>query len=113
MNLRGAFICSKMFINALEQRQGSIVNIASVQAIANESNIAAYTSAKAGLLGLTRAMSRDFAPLNVRVNTVCPGAIQTEMMEAYLAGQPNPEAEAHRLNASIPMKRMGSPHGHR
>jgi NAD(P)-dependent dehydrogenase (short-subunit alcohol dehydrogenase family) len=109
VNLRGAFICSKMFFNALEQRRGSIVNIASVQAFANESNIAAYTSAKAGLLGLTRSMSRDFAPLNVRVNAVCPGAIHTEMMDGYLADQPNPEAEAHRLSASIPMRRMGTP----
>ena len=109
VNLRGAFICSKLFFPSLEQRQGSIVNISSVQAFANESNIAAYTSAKAGLLGLTRSMSRDFAPLNVRVNAVCPGAIQTEMMDAYLANQQNPQAEAERLSASIPMKRLGHP----
>jgi NAD(P)-dependent dehydrogenase (short-subunit alcohol dehydrogenase family) len=109
VNLRGAFLCSKLFFPALEQRQGSIVNISSVQAFANEGNIAAYTSAKAGLLGLTRAMARDFAPMNVRVNAVCPGAIQTEMMDAYLADQPNPQAEAERLSASIPLKRLGAP----
>jgi NAD(P)-dependent dehydrogenase (short-subunit alcohol dehydrogenase family) len=109
VNLRGAFLCSKLFFPALERRQGSIVNISSVQAFANENNIAAYTSAKAGMLGLTRSMSRDFAPLNVRVNAVCPGAIQTEMMDAYLAEQPNPEAEKDRLSSSIPMKRFGTP----
>jgi NAD(P)-dependent dehydrogenase (short-subunit alcohol dehydrogenase family) len=109
VNLRGAFVCSKLFFPALQQRQGSIVNISSVQAFANESNIAAYTSAKAGLLGLTRSMSRDFASLNIRVNAVCPGAIETEMVYAYLADQPNPEAEAQRLSASIPMQRLGKP----
>lgn len=109
VNLRGPFICSKLFFPALEKRQGSIVNISSVQAFANESNIAAYTSAKAGLLGLTRSMARDFAPLNVRVNAVCPGAIQTEMMDAYLADQPNPGAELKRLSESIPIKRLGTP----
>jgi NAD(P)-dependent dehydrogenase (short-subunit alcohol dehydrogenase family) len=109
VNLRGAFICSKLFFPALERRQGSVVNISSVQAIANESNIAAYASAKAGLLGLTRSMSRDFAPLNVRVNAVCPGAIQTEMMDAYLAAQADPETEARRISANIPMNRLGRP----
>jgi NAD(P)-dependent dehydrogenase (short-subunit alcohol dehydrogenase family) len=109
VNLRGAFLCSKLFFPFLEKRQGSIVNISSVQAFANESNIAAYTAAKAGLLGLTRSMARDFAPLAVRVNAVCPGAIHTEMMTAYLAEQSNPEAEAERLSTSIPMKRFGQP----
>lgn len=109
VNLRGAFSCSKLFFPALERRQGSIVNISSVQALANEANIAAYTSAKAGLLGLTRSMARDFASMNVRVNAVCPGAIHTEMMAAYLADQPNPEAEAERLCAAIPLKRLGTP----
>ena len=109
VNLRGAFLCSKLFFPALERRQGSIVNISSVQAFANEANIAAYTSAKAGLLGLTRSMARDFAAMSVRVNAVCPGAIHTEMMDAYLADQPDPEAEAQRLSAAIPLKRLGTP----
>lgn len=109
VNLRGAFLCSKLFFPALERRQGSIVNISSVQAFANEGNIAAYTSAKAGLLGLTRSMARDFAAMNVRVNAVCPGAIHTEMMDAYLADQPDPAAEARRLSSTIPIKRLGKP----
>lgn len=109
VNLKGAFLCSKLFFPALSKRQGSIVNISSVQAFANESNIGAYTSAKAGLLGLTRSMARDFAPVSVRVNAVCPGAIHTEMMDAYLAGQPDPAAEARRLSSIIPMGRLGKP----
>ena len=109
VNLRGAFLCSRLFFPALEQRRGSITNISSVQAFANESNIAAYASAKAGLLGLTRSMARDFAPMKVRVNAVCPGAIHTEMMTAYLADQPDPEAEAQRLTAGIPLQRFGTP----
>jgi NAD(P)-dependent dehydrogenase (short-subunit alcohol dehydrogenase family) len=109
VNLRGAFLCSKLFFPALERRQGSIVNISSVQAFANEANIAAYTSAKAGLLGLTRSMARDFAAMGVRVNAVCPGAIKTEMMDAYLADQPDPQAEARRLSLTIPIRRLGKP----
>jgi NAD(P)-dependent dehydrogenase (short-subunit alcohol dehydrogenase family) len=109
VNLRGAFLCSKLFFPALERRQGSIVNISSVQAFANEANIAAYTSAKAGLLGLTRSMARDFAAMSVRVNAVCPGAIKTEMMDAYLADQPDPQAEARRLSLTIPIRRLGKP----
>jgi NAD(P)-dependent dehydrogenase (short-subunit alcohol dehydrogenase family) len=109
VDLRGVFLCSKLFFPAIAQRQGSIINISSVQAFANESNIAAYASAKAGLMGLTRSMSRDFAPLNVRVNAVCPGVIETEMMDVYLAQQADPQAEAQRLSEGIPMKRFGKP----
>ena len=109
VNLRGAFLCSKLFFPALERRQGCITNISSVQAFANENHIAAYASAKAGLLGLTRSMARDFASMNVRVNAVCPGAIHTEMMSAYLADQPDPAGEAERLSKGIPLRRFGSP----
>jgi NAD(P)-dependent dehydrogenase (short-subunit alcohol dehydrogenase family) len=47
--------------------------------------------------------------MSVRVNAVCPGAIKTEMMDAYLADQPDPQAEARRLSLTIPIRRLGKP----
>lgn len=108
-DLRGPFLCSKYAFPALRQQRGSIVNIASVQGLACEPNTAVYAAAKAGLLALTRGMALDFAPEGVRVNAVCPGAIQTGMMEAYLAQQSKPEAVLASMAKAIPLGRVGEP----
>ncbi len=63
---------------------GAIVNVSSVHAIATSANIAAYAASKGGLLALTRAMAIEFAPDNIRVNAVLPGAVDTPMLRAGL-----------------------------
>jgi NAD(P)-dependent dehydrogenase (short-subunit alcohol dehydrogenase family) len=108
-NLRGAFLCSKAAYPLLKAAKGSIVNISSVQAFANEQKISAYAATKAGLLGLTRAMALDFAADGIRVNAVCPGAIRTGMMEAFLRNDPNPEETVKKIGESIPLSRVGQP----
>lgn len=108
-NLRGAFLCSKYAHPYLKERQGAIVHISSVQAFANEPQIAVYAATKAGLLGLTRAMAIDFASDGIRVNAVCPGAIQTGMMESFLNDHPNPREFLNGIGQSIPLQRIGQP----
>lgn len=108
-NLRGAFLCTKYAYPFLKQVRGSVVQISSVQAFANEGQISAYAASKAGLLGLTRAMALDFAPAGVRVNAVCPGAIQTGMMEAFLKDQSDPEEAVQKIGRLIPLGRVGQP----
>ncbi|MEW5979617.1 MAG: SDR family NAD(P)-dependent oxidoreductase [Acidobacteriota bacterium] len=108
-NLRGPFLCTKYAFTALCETKGSIINIASVQALACEPNTAAYATAKAGLLALTRAAALDFAPFQVRVNAICPGAIQTGMMESYLATQSDPKSILSSFAGSIPLGRVGEP----
>lgn len=108
-NLRGAFLCTKYAYPQLKKTRGSVIHISSVQAFANEGQISAYAASKAGLLGLTRAMSLDFAPDGVRVNAVCPGAIQTGMMEAFLKNQSDPEEAVQKIGRSIPLGRVGQP----
>jgi len=67
---------------------GAIVNVSSVHAIATSANISAYAASKGGLLALTRAMAIEFAPDNIRVNTVLPGAVDTPMLrESMKRGQ--------------------------
>jgi NAD(P)-dependent dehydrogenase (short-subunit alcohol dehydrogenase family) len=61
----------------IRQRGGSIINISSVQGLVGARNSAAYTSMKHALIGLTRSVAYDYGPQNVRVNAICPGAIQT------------------------------------
>jgi len=108
-NLRGAFLCTKYAYPFLKKSRGCIVNISSVQGFANEPQISAYAASKAGLLGLTRGMALDFAADGVRVNAVCPGAIQTGMMEPFIKNQPDPEEAVKAIGRTIPLGRVGQP----
>jgi NAD(P)-dependent dehydrogenase (short-subunit alcohol dehydrogenase family) len=108
-NLRGAFLCTKYAYSLLKQTRGCVVNISSVQAIANEMRISVYAATKAGLLALTRGMALDFAADGVRVNAVCPGAIQTGMMEPFLKNQPDPDEALKAIGRNIPIGRVGQP----
>ena len=82
-NLRSVFLSAKLAYPLLKARGGgSIVNVSSVHAVATSRNIAAYAASKGGLLALTRAMAIEFAPENVRVNAILPGAVDTPMLRA-------------------------------
>lgn len=108
-NLRGPFLCTKYAYPHLRERQGSVVNVSSVQAFANESRISAYAATKAGLLALTRGMALDFAPDGVRVNAVCPGAIRTGMFDAGVDAARSPAESTATLGGKIPLGRVGEP----
>lgn len=84
-NLRSVFMVAK-FAHPLLQAAGggAIVNVSSIHAIATSANISAYAASKGGLLALTRAMAIEFAPDNIRVNAVLPGAVDTPMLRASM-----------------------------
>jgi NAD(P)-dependent dehydrogenase (short-subunit alcohol dehydrogenase family) len=82
-NLRSVFLSAKLAYPLLQARGGgAIVNVSSVHAIATSKDIAAYAASKGGMLALTRAMAIEFAPDNVRVNAILPGAVDTPMLRA-------------------------------
>jgi NAD(P)-dependent dehydrogenase (short-subunit alcohol dehydrogenase family) len=82
-NLRSVFLGAKLSFPLFKAAGGgAIVNVSSVHAIATSANIAAYAASKGGLLALTRAMAIEFAPANIRVNAVLPGAVDTPMLRA-------------------------------
>jgi NAD(P)-dependent dehydrogenase (short-subunit alcohol dehydrogenase family) len=64
----------------LKRGGGAIVNVSSVQAMASQTNVAAYTASKGGVNALTRAMALDHAEENIRVNAVCPASVDTPML---------------------------------
>jgi NAD(P)-dependent dehydrogenase (short-subunit alcohol dehydrogenase family) len=81
VNLRGAYLTARHAIPSMRERGGgSIVNVASVQALASQTEVAAYTASKGGLVALTRAMALDHAPEGIRVNAVCPSSVDTPML---------------------------------
>ncbi len=100
-NLRSVFLGSKLAYPLLKaEGGGAIVNVSSVHAVATSANIAAYAASKGGLLALTRAMAIEFAPDNIRVNAVLPGAVDTPMLRAgFHRGRDNEASEESQLAA--------------
>jgi 3-oxoacyl-[acyl-carrier protein] reductase len=87
-----------------ERRWGRIINIASIAAqTGGVSGSVAYSSSKAGLIGMTRTLARDLGPFGVTVNAIAPGQIETAMSQVLT------EAERASITASIPLGRLGSP----
>ncbi|HEY2934748.1 MAG TPA: glucose 1-dehydrogenase [Acidobacteriota bacterium] len=88
----------------IDQNWGSIINIASVQGMVGARNSVAYTTAKAGLLGLTRSVAYDYGKHNIRVNAICPGPIQTR-----ISPRPGEELYQRQVNNTF-LQRVGQPH---
>jgi 3-oxoacyl-[acyl-carrier protein] reductase len=80
INLKGAFICSQAVIRLMmKQRYGRIINISSVSGVVGQAGQANYSSSKAGLLGLTKALAKEVGSRNITVNAVAPGFIETRL----------------------------------
>lgn len=85
-NLRAVFLSVKLAFPLFETAGGgAIINVSSVHAVATSANIAAYAASKGGMLALTRAMAIEFAPHQIRVNAILPGAVDTPMLRAGLS----------------------------
>jgi NAD(P)-dependent dehydrogenase (short-subunit alcohol dehydrogenase family) len=109
VNLRGVFLMSKYSIPEMRPHGGVIVNISSVHAFVSWPECAAYDASKAGILGLTRAMALDHGREAIRVNAICPGYIETPLMERWLASLPDREETLAQLRRFHPLGRMGTP----
>ncbi len=113
-NLRSVFLFVKLAHPLMKAAGGgAIVNVSSVHAIQTSVNIAAYAASKGGLLALTRAMAIEFAPDNIRVNAVLPGAVDTPMLRAGLgrghAGQGDMQARLDNLARRTVSGKVGKP----
>jgi 3-hydroxybutyrate dehydrogenase len=86
INLTGTYYVTKALVPAMvEQRWGRIINIASIASKTGDRYIVAYTAAKHGVLGLTRALARELVEYNITVNAVCPGYVDTPMTDRNIA----------------------------
>ena len=104
INLKGTFHCTKMVIRHMsKQRNGKIVNIASVVGEMGNAGQANYSASKAGVIGFTKTIAREFAQRGINVNAIAPGYIETPMTEAL------PEKAKEELKRIIPMERLGRP----
>lgn len=109
VNLRGVFLMCRSALPHLCRQGGSIVNIASVHAFLSWPDSAAYDAAKSGLIGLTRAMALDHGRDGIRVNAICPGYIQTPLMDRWLDSLPDREETLRQVRSFHPVGRIGTP----
>ncbi len=103
VNLKGTWLCSQLAaLPMMEQKYGRIVNTASVSALGNVGQ-ANYAASKAGVIGLTRTLAKEWARFNIAVNCVAPGGVKTQMTDAI------PERIMEGLLHEIPYGRLGDP----
>ena len=103
INLKGSFNCSKAVLKYMtKQRNGTIINIASIVGAMGNAGQANYVASKAGLIGLTKTIAREYANRNITANAVAPGFIDTAMTQAL------PENVKEELSKQIPLGRLGT-----
>lgn len=108
VNLRGVFLCMREELRQMTKQEtgGVIVNTSSVAGLVGLPGIPAYDASKHGIVGLTRTAALEYAQQKIRVNAICPGAIETPMLERFMGGRADGREEMIRIE---PIGRIGTP----
>jgi NAD(P)-dependent dehydrogenase (short-subunit alcohol dehydrogenase family) len=110
VNLKGVFFGCKHAVRAMRgSGGGTIVNIASILALVGDGILAAYCAAKGGVLGITRATAVQYGGEGIRCNAVCPGDIDTPLVQAYFGAASDPAARRAEVEREYPLKRIADP----
>lgn len=104
IDLKGTFLCSRVVIpHMIDRKKGRIINVSSIAGKEGNSNMIAYCSAKAGIIGFTKALAEEVAKYGIRVNCVCPALIETELVDKM------DKQQVEYLKNKIPLGRLGKP----
>lgn len=111
VNVKGPFLCAKYAVPEMQRRGGgAIVNVASTAGLVGSPLLGPYSAAKGAVVLMTRSMALNHAADRIRVNCVCPGSIETPMLAAMFASEPDPERQARLRQEALarhPLGRFG------
>lgn len=103
-NLNANFIVTQEVVkNMIQNKEGLIVNISSIWGITGAAMEVAYSTSKAGIIGLTKSLAKELGPSNIRVNAIAPGIINTEMNSKFS------KEEINNIKEEIPLEKIGDP----
>jgi NAD(P)-dependent dehydrogenase (short-subunit alcohol dehydrogenase family) len=108
VNLKGTFFTCRAAIPELRKSNGNIINIASDAGLIGVPGLTVYCGSKGGVVNMTRAMALEIAP-DVRVNCICPGYVDTDMIRISVKKRDDPEAAWQKMTDYAPLKRITTP----
>jgi NAD(P)-dependent dehydrogenase (short-subunit alcohol dehydrogenase family) len=109
INLKSAFLCAKHAIPYMQKvGSGVVINVSSVQAMLSQNNVCPYVTSKTAMLGLTRSIAVDYGP-EIRSVAICPGSVDTPMLQWGFAQSPDPEAVFQEAKDMHLLKRVAKP----
>lgn len=103
VNMKGVFLVTKAVLPRMLEKGGAIINVSSMWGISGGSCEAVYSATKAAVIGFTKALAKEFAGANIRVNAIAPGYIETKMNSAFS------EKDKELIKEDIPLARFGTP----
>ena len=110
VNLEGVFLCSKYAIpEMIRAGGGSVVNMASALGLVGDPDLAAYGAFKGGIIAMTKAAAIGYGPQGVRVNCICPGDVNTPMVEDFFNKAADPEAFRREVASHYALRRIAEP----
>jgi len=110
VNLRGVFLGCRAAVPVMKKvKRGVIVNTASQLGLVGLPNFSAYCASKGGVIAMTRALAVELAPYGIRVNCICPGAVETPMLEREIRLSKDPEESRNEFIRAHPIGRLGRP----
>jgi NAD(P)-dependent dehydrogenase (short-subunit alcohol dehydrogenase family) len=110
VNLKGVFLCTKYAIpTMIRAGGGSIINMASILGFVADADLAAYGAMKGGVVTMTKATALGYGPDGIRVNCICPGDVDTAMVQDYFNKEPDPEEARRRVSREYALRRIATP----
>jgi len=108
-NLKSVFLCSKYAMPHLRKTRGTIINMSSMVGLVGQRNAGAYSATKGGMIAMTKGMALDFANDGIRVNCICPGWVETPLVEDWFSQQADPAAAKEYIYGRHPLGRIATP----